>query len=175
MNDNKTTRRRFLVAAMTFSACASGTLGPSMLRISSAWAESNGKIDDETLSAMVRMARLLFPHDAMTDEFYGDVLDNALSSTVSDQSFAVALNAAEQALNDARPGDWADLDESEQIAAMKEVQGEGFFAAIVGSVRAGIYLNPAFWEHIGYPGSSKEFGGYVNRGSDDIDWLPEDL
>jgi hypothetical protein len=175
MIDNNTTRRRFLVAAITFSACASGTFGSSLLRISSAWAESHGKVDDETLSAMVQMARLLFPHDALSDVFYGDVLNATLSATASDSSFAELLNAADAALNAARPGKWSALDERQQLAVMREVEGMGFFAAIQGAVQAGIYLSPVFWKHIGYPGSSKEFGGYINRGFDDIDWLPEDL
>lgn len=173
MNDKKTTRRRFLVATMTLAGCASGTLSPSMLRLSSAWADTGGRASGETLNAMVQMARLLFPHDAMSDEFYGQVLDAALSATASNHSFAAVLDAAEQALNTARRHDWLDLDEGEQLAVMREVQDQGFFAAIEGNVRAGIYLNPVFWKHIGYPGSSKEFGGYINRGSGDIDWLPE--
>jgi hypothetical protein len=57
---------------------------------------------------------------------------------------------------------------------MHEVESKGYFAAIQGAVRAGIYLNPVFWKHIGYPGSSKEYGGYLHRGAGDIDWLPED-
>jgi len=160
---------------MTFSACASGTLGPSILRISSAWAESHGDLDQETMDAMIRMARLLFPHEAMSDEFYAEVLDGALSATASDSSFAALLTAADDALNSVKSGRWIDLDEEQQLAVMREVEGMGFFAAIQGAVRAGIYLNPVFWEHIGYLGSSKEFGGYINRGFDDIDWLPEDL
>jgi hypothetical protein len=173
MNNNQTTRRRFLVAAIAFSGAASGTFGPSMLRISSAWAESKGKPDDVTMRAMVRMARLLYPHDAMSDAIYGEILDNTLAATASDGSFAEALNAAEQALDAARSADWVDLDESQQIAVMHELEGEGFFAAIQGAVRGGLYFHPEFWKHIGYPGSSKELGGYINRGSDDIDWLPE--
>jgi hypothetical protein len=58
---------------------------------------------------------------------------------------------------------------------MRELDGEGFFAAIQGTIRAGLYLNPVFWDHIDYPGSSTEFGGYLNRGAGDIDWLPEEL
>ena len=173
MIDNKTTRRRFLVAAITFSACATGTLGSSMLRLSSAWAESHGDLDKVTMNGMVRMARLLFPHDAMSDEFYAGVLDSALAATASDSSFAELLKAADAALNSAKAGKWADLDEEQQLAVMREVEGMGFFAAIQGAVRAGVYLNPVFWEHIGYPGSSKEHGGYLHRGSGDIDWLPE--
>jgi len=144
-----------------------------MLRISNAWAKSHGDLDKEIMDAMVRMARLLYPHEAMSDEFYGEVLNNSLSATAGDSSFAALLKAAEQALNVAEAGKWVDLSEVQQLAVMQEVEGMGFFAAIQGAVRAGIYLNPVFWEHIGYPGSSKEFGGYINRGAGDIDWLPE--
>jgi hypothetical protein len=173
MNEKKTTRRRFLVATIAFYGYASSATDPSILRISSAWAESHGKVEQDTLDAMVRMARLLFPHDALSDEVYGEVLDNTLASTATDQSFAAELNAAEEGLNGARAADWEDLDESEQLAVMQELEGEGFFAVIHGAVRAGLYFSAAFWKHIGYPGSSKEFGGYINRGSDDIDWLSE--
>ena len=65
------------------------------------------------------------------------------------------------------------LDEAEQIAVMQEVEGEAFFAVILGTVRGQFYYNPEVWKHIDYPGSSREFGGYINRGFDDIDWLPE--
>lgn len=174
MKDKQTTRRRFLTAALALSGCASGHLGYSMLRISAAWAESDGEPDEDTLNAMVRMARLLYPHDGLSDELYADVLDGALAGTATDGSFAAALAAAEDALNAARTADWMDLDEREQLAVLRELQDEGFFAAIRGAVHAGLYLNPLFWEHIGYPGSSMEFGGYLHRGFDDIDWLPED-
>ena len=132
MNDKKTTRRRFLVASIAFSGCAFGTMGASMLRISATWAESRGNVDRETLNAMIRMARMLFPHDVLSDEIYGDVLDSALSGAATDPSFAESLNAAEKALDAARPGNWIDLDESEQLAAMHDVEGMGFFAADVG-------------------------------------------
>jgi hypothetical protein len=175
MNDNGTTRRRFLVAAIALSGLASGNLGPSMLRISAAWAESGDDPDDETLSAMVQMARLLFPHDGLSDDLYADVLDTALGNTAADGSFAAALDAAAAALDAAGPGDWIDREESDQIDALTEIEGEGYFAAIKGTVRAGLYLNPLFWEYIDYPGSSKAFGGYLNRGAGDIDWLPVDV
>jgi hypothetical protein len=78
------------------------------------------------------------------------------------------------ALNDAQGGDWFGAGEDAQIAAMKAVENEAFFAAIHGNVQARFYSHAKVWEHIKYPGSSVEFGGYVDRGFDDIDWLPED-
>jgi hypothetical protein len=37
--------------------------------------------------------------------------------------------------------------------------------------RDDLFNNPVVWAHIGYGGSSLQFGGYVNRGLNDIDWL----
>jgi len=78
------------------------------------------------------------------------------------------------ALNAAQHGDWFDIVADDQIKAMKAVESEAFFAAIQGGVRVRFYNHPKVWEHIGYPGSSVEYGGYVDRGFDDIDWLPVD-
>ena len=36
-----------------------------------------------------------------------------------------------------------------------------------------LYRNEEVLTFLGYQGSSIEYGGYLNRGFDDIDWLPE--
>ena len=120
------------------------------------------------------MARLLFPHDAVEDEVYGEVMDGILAEAANDASLQGLLDEAVAALNGARGGDWFDAGEDAQIAAMRAVEDRSFFGAILGNVRARFYSHPRVWEDIGYPGSSVEFGGYIDRGFDDIDWLPED-
>jgi hypothetical protein len=35
-------------------------------------------------------------------------------------------------------------------------------------------MGAAYWKHVGYPGPSKDFGGYLRRGAGEIDWLGED-
>lgn len=165
---NKTTsRRRFLVAALTVSGLATGSLASSLLREAAAWAETGN-------AALLKMARLLFPHDSVPDEIYAEVVASALAATASDPDAQSPLTVAESEL-DARSqsGSWYDSGEQEQLAALTAVQGEAFFATITGLVMFGLYTHPALWQHIGYPGSSKEYGGYLERGFDDIDWLPE--
>jgi len=36
-----------------------------------------------------------------------------------------------------------------------------------------VMRDPALWKTLGYQGSSIEHGGYLYRGFDDIDWLPQ--
>lgn len=170
MIDKKATRRRFLVAAISCSGLVSTGMGSALLRASSAWAQSSGGNIDE----IARMARLLFPHAAIGDEVYAEVIDSMLADSANDASMMALLDEAVSALNAAHGGDWFEAGEEDQIAAMHAVEGEAFFAAILGNVQARFYNHAKVWELIKYPGSSVEFGGYVDRGFDDIDWLPED-
>ena len=40
-----------------------------------------------------------------------------------------------------------------------------------GGLVTGLYNQKAVWPIFGYEGSSFEFGGYIDRGFDDINWL----
>jgi hypothetical protein len=170
MVQGNATRRKFLVASIAFSGLISTGMGAALLRAGSAWAQSSGGNADE----LARMARLLFPHDGIADDVYAEVIDSILTDSANDASMMELLDAAVPALNAAQGGDWFEAGEDAQIAAMKSVENEAFFAAIHGNVQARIYSHPKVWELIKFPGSSVEFGGYVDRGFDDIDWLPED-
>ncbi len=166
-------RRRFLVAAIALSGFASGILGPSVLRFSRAWAQSDTPLEEDISHALVQMARRLYPYDAIPDEVYAQVLNDALASTVDDGSFAETLRSAEQALNSQQSADFIDLDADAQIEAMRSVEQMSFFAAIQWAVKIRVYNHPAIWELLGYEGPSFEQGGYLNRGAGEIDWLPE--
>ncbi len=172
MDQQQLTRRRFVVSFIALSGAAGSTSLLDLFSVSRAWAES---VDDDSVrQAMVRMARLLFPHDALTDDVYAGVLDQALSDAAASSAFAEHLDAAAAALDKQSGGSWWELDETGQIDAMRNIEAEPYFVAIQNHVRAGIYNGTAFWNHVGYPGPSKGFGGYLHRGAGDIDWLPED-
>lgn len=172
MNDLSTSRRRFLVAAITLSGISS--VGPSILKVAQVWAATVDSVDENTLKSMVRMARLMFPHDAISDDVYAEVLNVALSATASDGSFAGVLDAAEQALDARQTADFIDVDEASQIAALKVVEHEDFFVAIQNSVMSHLYYHPRIWELLDYEGPSYQHGGYLHRGAGEINWLPKD-
>jgi hypothetical protein len=164
-------RRRFLVAAVTLVGAAPGAFAPAGLRVGSAWAQG-AALDPPTKEAMVRMARLLFPHNAIDDDVYSDVLDQALASTAADASFAETLRQAELAL-DGQGGRFVELDEPAQLAALRATERSAFFSAIQVTVRSRFYNHPAVWQHLGYGGPSYAQGGYLNRGAGEVGWLAE--
>ena len=159
-------RRRFLVATIAYSGLISAGAGTALFRAGAAWAQSSS----DGAADLVRLARLLYPHDGVADDVYTEVIDGVLS----DSANAPILDSAMAALDAAQPGDWFGLPVDDQVAAMRSIETEPFFEAIRVNVRDRFYTHPKVWEHIGYPGSSVEFGGYVDRGFDDIDWLPEE-
>lgn len=173
MNPSQLTRRRFVVAIVALAGAAGSTLNPGLFTLGRAWAESPGPVDDAVRDAMVRMARLLFPHDALADDVYAEVLNRALSDVATGADFAADLEAASAALADRSGGDWRALDAAGQVEVMQGIETAEFFVAIQNAVRAGIYNGAAYWKHVGYPGPSKDFGGYLGRGAGEIDWLPE--
>jgi hypothetical protein len=154
-----------MLTSLAFSGLA--VTGTSLLRASAAWANTG---DNE---ALAHFARLLFPHDGVADEVYTEAMGSVLSGFEASPETAGLLDRAEAALNAQQDEAWFDLDEAAQVIAIKSIQDEVFFAAILGALRGAFYYHPAVWEHINYPGSSKEYGGYLHRGFDDISWLPE--
>ena len=47
------------------------------------------------------------------------------------------------------------------------------FDLIKATTVVALYDNPLVWKAFGYEGPSVHLGGYVNRGFDDLDWLPD--
>jgi hypothetical protein len=127
MDQNQLTRRRFIVAVIAFSGVAGSALRPGLFSVSRAWAESASLLDDAVRQAMVRMARLLFPHDALADETYAEVLDQALSDAATSTAFAEHLEAAAAALDQQSGGSWPELGVTAQIDAMRSIEEEPYF------------------------------------------------
>ena len=48
-----------------------------------------------------------------------------------------------------------------------------FFQTIRFKTIAVLYNNPLVWQAFGYEGEAFEYGGYIERGFDDLGWLPD--
>lgn len=164
MNRSGRERRRFLVAAITFSSVAA--LVPGILANGKAWAESGSR------EALLRIIRLLYPHDALPDSVYSEVLDQSLAAVAEDDSLSKLLEAAEGGLDQKASESFIDAPAGTQISALKAVENEPYFGAILAAVSGNLYTHPETWKMLGYGGPSFKFGGYINRGAGDIDWLP---
>ena len=165
MVDSRIARRRFVLTAIAASGVVA--MPRSWLPGSIAWA------DESRNPAFGRLARLLFPHPGLSKAVYAEVADSVFTSFAANTETWNLLDTAETALDEQTGGKWIDADEDAQISAIRGIEQEAFFAAILAGLRGAFYYHPKVWDHIDYPGSSKEHGGYKHRGFNDIDWLPE--
>jgi len=75
---------------------------------------------------------------------------------------------------DARqPGTWLELDQATQVAALRDLESGEFFQHVLQTTKMVLFNDPQVWAYLGYGGSSLDFGGYLGRGLNDIDWLGE--
>jgi len=109
----------------------------------------------------------MFPHDSLPDEAYEKVV-NALAGQ-SDHVSTLESGATE--LDRERP--FADLGPDDRLAALKRIEGSPFFALLHATAVVELYDNPLVWKAFGYEGPSVHLGGYLHRGFNDLDWLPE--
>lgn len=167
-------RRQFLhsggLAAAGVAAVASGA---TLMASDGAWALQLEALTGHEGMALLKMCRQLYPHDTLADIYYAGVVEGLDGSAKGDPALAGLLKEGVAALDGAKGVAFADLSNSYQLEVLTAMQDEPFFQAVRGQVVVGLYNNPLVWRHFGYEGASAEFGGYIERGFDDLRWLGE--
>ena len=57
--------------------------------------------------------------------------------------------------------------------ALRGIERTAFFTLVRSTTVAFMYSDRELWAVVGYEGESSDQGGYVDRGFDDLDWLPD--
>jgi len=73
---------------------------------------------------------------------------------------------------DSFPDGFSAMSEPARESYLRSLDGSPFFAFMFQQTILGLYNEPETWTLLGYEGSSIEYGGYLDRGFDDIGWLP---
>jgi hypothetical protein len=126
----------------------------------------------EDRATLLQLAMDLFPHKRLGEAPYVAVIDGLLKGEMP----APRLKNFKDGLTRLDAGGatpWRERRQSERIAQIKNIERTPFFADIRATVMVGLYANPQVAAAFGYPGASIEQGGWINRGFDDLVWLPE--
>lgn len=119
---------------------------------------------------IVRMIRALYPHDRFGNGPYERTADAVFGAANQTPAQKLAFAAG---LQDLRSASFEDLDDSAAAEYLKGIEGSAFFATVRGNAVAALYNDQEVWDVLGYEGPSFDQGGYVDRGFNDLDWLPE--
>jgi hypothetical protein len=122
---------------------------------------------------ILRMARILYPHDALPDDVYARVGAKLVEASEDDEDTARTIADGVAALDDQGSTSFAQRSADEQLEAVKAIEGSPFFDLVRGTAVVEVYSDEATWKAFGYEGPSFDKGGYINRGFDDLDWLPD--
>ena len=175
MLDLDLTRREFLQTSGTVLmgtiAASSGVL--SMLAPSQTWALELTKLDKATGHALLQATRHILPHDTLDDAVYALVVKDLDTSAAGDDAVAKLLTDGVAHLNSDAGGDWSAADSDKQFAVLEKMAGNDFFEKIRGTAIVSLYNNEMAWAHFGYEGDAWKHGGYLTRGFDDLNWLPD--
>lgn len=139
--------RRVLLSALLASAAMPVPLVAATLPASEA-------------ATLVVAARTLFPHPGVADAKYAAIVANALDGGANPAIFRAAAAAL--------AGPPATM--AERITANRALPG---VQALRIATLIGLYADLGVTRRFGYEGPSIDKGGYLDRGFDDLRWLPE--
>ena len=121
-------------------------------------------VSEHALTTTLQVARVMFPHDMLPDIAYAKVV-KALEAE------AETIEAGVARLDDPTP--FLELDEDRQLEVLRSSEGTDYFELVRSTAVVELYDNPLVWKALGYEGPSAHLGGYLHRGFDDVDWLPD--
>ena len=170
-NHNRALTRRQLLSR-SMAAGASFVVGAGYLASADgAWAMETSALKPETMATLVQMARDIYPHDHVGDEYYAVAVkgyDTEEAAPGVDAGIA-ALNAAAQGKGHA---DYLSMGwERDRVDILRGMENSAFFQQVRGGLVTGLYNQKAVWPLFGYEGESFSQGGYIDRGFNDINWL----
>jgi hypothetical protein len=164
-------RRQFLrssgIAVTAIAAGGSMILGPDQ-----AWAMVTANLDPHTSQTLLVMTHDLFPHERLGVQYYAVVVDSLDKQAGTDASVRQLLVQGVAQLDAAHNMPWIDLSDGTRDAVLRDMEKTDFFTTVRTNTIGGLYGNPVVYQMFGYGGPSVQLGGYIDRGFDDIGWLP---
>jgi hypothetical protein len=126
---------------------------------------------------LARMARDIYPHDHIGDVFYIRAVQPWDDKAATDAAFKAMLEGGVARLNadahDAHGVSYVEVGwEADRVALLRASEQTDFFKKCRADLVVSLYNQHDLWAKFGYEGSSAEYGGYIHRGFNDIDWLP---
>ncbi len=157
-------RRSFLFG--TFSATVLTTLwqiDPSKAKV-----EIGSSPEDKKL--IIKMIRDIYPHDRFPDAPYERTADDVITKGNASSEIAMIL---QEGINDLKKKSYGNMSEKKAVKHLKKIENSKFFNHVRSTSVVTLYNDQEVWSLLGYEGSSFEKGGYIKRGFNDLDWLPD--
>lgn len=180
MKNIRISRRRFLkygsISSLGISHLLSGSA--SLLNTLSAYATEPDSLNESDIKLLFSILKQIYPHNVLNDRHYQNVVEKIIEAAVSDDSVNQIINEGINNLNSSVEhtmvkNSWVESSTEEKLEALKKISKTEFFSQLKQKTIVTLYNDPEVWELFGYEGEAFSKGGYINRGFNDLDWLPE--
>jgi len=128
---------------------------------------------DRARQVLIRALRAAFPHANMPVGPYERTADKLIADAADSAHNQATLRQGLADLDVLAGGDFVGLGDDEAYQLLKGIERTAFFGYLRRFTTVALYDDAELWQILGYEGSSFEQGGYLYRGFNDLDWLPE--
>lgn len=130
---------------------------------------ADAQVRHATLTSAIRA---MFPHPSFPDGPYERTADAIVSKAAGDVRSQAQLDQGLVDLDAAAGGAFAALDAPAALEVLRGLSATPWFDLVRSTVVTTLYDDREVWALLGYEGESFSKGGYLQRGFDDLDWLP---
>jgi hypothetical protein len=134
-----------------------------------AWAVDLQSFTSSDGAALMAMARTIAPHDKLDDAAYALVIQAMDGDASKDANTRKMLQGGLAVLGPS----FATKTENERVESLKKMESSAFFQAMRLKTVQVLYASPIAYVYFGYEGEAFSKGGYLQRGFNDLRWLPE--
>jgi hypothetical protein len=127
----------------------------------------------EARRTLVRVLRVAFPHPRVPDGPYERTAETIIDQAEQSPWSLAILTQGLRSLHSVASGRFLDLDDAPALAVLRRIETTDFFAFVRRLAVLRLYDDHELWDVLGYQGTSFDKGGYLHRGFNDLDWLPE--
>lgn len=157
--------RRFVLGGIAASTAMAAML-PFRLRAAMIDIRENADFK----ARLTHVVKVAFPHTQFPQSAYERNSDAILGAASADAGKVTMLY---QGMMDLKTAGFDDMDDATALAHLESIENTQFFQFVRGTTIVTLYDDPEVWEVLGYEGPSFDKGGYINRGFNDLDWLPD--
>jgi hypothetical protein len=141
----------------------------ALLAPSRAWAVDLTSLSSAEAATLLAAVRTIAPHDKLEDAAYAFVIRALDTAAAKDEALRNQLKEGTAALG----AGFAAAPENKRVEALRKIEATPFFQNLRVQTLQVLYSTPLAYAYFSYEGEAFSKGGYLQRGFNDLRWLPE--
>jgi hypothetical protein len=162
-------RREFLHVTGVLTGLLAAGSPLALLAPSRAWAVDLTSLTSAEAGTLLAATRTIAPHDKLEDAAYAFVVRALDAAASKDEALHSQLKEGIASLGAGFTGG----SESVRVEALRRIESTPFFQNLRVQTLLVLYSTPLAYAYFGYEGEAFSKGGYLQRGFNDLRWLPD--